>query len=184
MSAVATNGLIEGGGVYYMISRSLGPEFGASIGLMFTLANSIAVATYIIGFVNSLQDMLFFYMDGLVMLDGGLNDVRAIGTATLILLTLLGIVGMNWVTRVQIVLLFLLIGSQVDFVVGAFMGPPSDLSRARGFIGFNRELFLENIQQGFRWAEGTDQNLFSVFAVFFPAVTGIVAGANLSGDLK
>ena len=38
-----------------MISRSLGPEFGASIGLMFTIANSIAVATYIIGFVNSLQ---------------------------------------------------------------------------------------------------------------------------------
>ena len=43
------------GGVYYMISRSLGPEFGGAIGLMFTIANSIAVATYIIGFVNSLQ---------------------------------------------------------------------------------------------------------------------------------
>ena len=38
-----------------MISRSLGPEFGGSIGLMFTLANSIAAATYIIGFCDSLQ---------------------------------------------------------------------------------------------------------------------------------
>ena len=43
------------GGVYYIISRALGPEFGAPIGLMFTLANSIAVATYIIGFINGLQ---------------------------------------------------------------------------------------------------------------------------------
>ena len=49
MSAVCTNGQIKGGGVYYMISRSLGPEFGGAIGLMFTLANSIAVAMYVIG---------------------------------------------------------------------------------------------------------------------------------------
>ncbi|XP_018008645.2 bumetanide-sensitive sodium-(potassium)-chloride cotransporter [Hyalella azteca] len=150
MSAVATNGLIQGGGVYYMISRSLGPEFGGSIGLMFTLANSIAVSTYIIGFVNSLQDLLI----------------------------------LDWVTRVQIGLLFLLIGSQVDFVIGAFVGPLDDTERAQGFVGLSGELFSRNFYNDFRYAEGSDQNLFSVFAVFFPAVTGIVAGANLSGDLK
>merc|ERR1719330_276679 len=58
MSAVCTNGQIKGGGVYYMISRSLGPEFGGAIGLMFTFANSIAVSVYIIGFVSSLRDLL------------------------------------------------------------------------------------------------------------------------------
>ena len=52
-----------------MISRSLGPEFGGAIGLMFTVANSIAVSMYIIGFCESLRDMLTLYVadfDGFV----------------------------------------------------------------------------------------------------------------------
>ncbi|XP_018012761.2 LOW QUALITY PROTEIN: solute carrier family 12 member 2-like, partial [Hyalella azteca] len=137
MSAVATNGLIQGGGVYYMISRSLGPEFGGSIGLMFTVANSIAVATYIIGFVNSLQDMLYYDFDETVIIDRDLNDVRAVGTGVLFALMALAIVGMDWVTRVQMGLLFLLIASQIDFIIGAFIGPFDDTSRAQGFLGFS-----------------------------------------------
>lgn len=46
------------------------------------------------------------------------------------------------------------------------------------------ETFKENFVNDYRTFEGVDHNFFSVFAVFFPAVTGIVAGANLSGDLK
>ena len=46
------------GGVYYMISRALGPALGGSIGLMFTVANTISVATYTIGFSESLLDFL------------------------------------------------------------------------------------------------------------------------------
>ena len=58
MSAIATNGQIAAGGVYYMISRALGPALGGSIGLMFTMANTISVATYTIGFAESLLDLL------------------------------------------------------------------------------------------------------------------------------
>ena len=58
MSAIATNGQIAGGGVYYIISRTLGPALGGSIGLMFTMANIISVATYTIGFSESLLDLL------------------------------------------------------------------------------------------------------------------------------
>merc|ERR550532_174600 len=176
MSAVSTNGQIKGGGVYFMISRALGPEFGGAIGLMFTLANSIAVAMYIIGFAESLPDW-----GGIVpgMEGFRLHDVRIIGSATLVLILVLAMVGMDWVTRVQKLLLVLLMCSQVDFVVGTFLNK-SDEVYAKGFTGWSLETARENLNPAY--SEG--ESFFSVFAVFFPAVTGIVAGANLSGDLK
>lgn len=36
----------------------------------------------------------------------------------------------------------------------------------------------------YRFSEGLSQNVYTVFAIYFPAVTGIQAGANISGDLK
>ena len=187
MSAVSTNGQIAAGGIYYMISRSLGPEFGGAIGLMFTLANSIAVSMYTIGFCESLIDMLNQYIptfEGIVDATNRTNDVRLIGTITLILVLGLAIVGMEWVTRVQLGLLVLLIISQIDFIIGSFL-PPSDFEISKGYVGYNSESFAENFFSNYTTdATGKSESFFSVFAVFFPAVTGIVAGANLSGDLK
>ena len=42
----------------------------------------------------------------------------------------------------------------------------------------------QNLGPGFRFSENVDQDFFSVFAIFFPSVTGLQAGANISGDLK
>ncbi|OQR75769.1 solute carrier family 12 member 2-like, partial [Tropilaelaps mercedesae] len=58
MSAICTNGEVKGGGTYYMISRSLGPEFGGSIGIIFSLANAVAIAMYVVGFSESVRDVL------------------------------------------------------------------------------------------------------------------------------
>ena len=186
MSAVSTNGQIKAGGIYYMISRSLGPEFGGAIGLMFTLANSIAVSMYLIGFCEALFDMFQEYLVGYTGIIGvdRINDVRLVGSVTLVLILGLAIVGMDWVTRVQMGLLCLLLVSQVDFLIGSFL-PASDEELSKGFVGFNGTVLSQNL-----WSQygedkhGVQQSFFKVFAVFFPAVTGIVAGANLSGDLK
>ena len=55
LSAISSNGQISGGGVYYVISRTLGPSIGGSIGIMFTIANTISVGTYVVGFSESLR---------------------------------------------------------------------------------------------------------------------------------
>ena len=83
-----------------MISRSLGPEFGGAIGLMFTLANSVAVSMYIVGFCESLQDLLRTSFNTTII-DGASNDIRVVGLITLIGILVLAIVGMDWVTRVS-----------------------------------------------------------------------------------
>lgn len=58
MSAICTNGEVKTGGIYYMISRALGPEFGGSIGIIYSIANAVALAMYAVGFAEALRDML------------------------------------------------------------------------------------------------------------------------------
>nr|CAH0110941.1 unnamed protein product [Daphnia galeata] len=182
MSAISTNGNIKGGGTYYMISRSLGPDFGASIGVIFAVANAVAVAMYTIGFCESLNDLLKTF--DLKIIDNGVNDVRIIGTITIILLTGIVVIGLEWETKAQIVLLAILIVAQVAFVIGSIMGPMDDSEKAKGFVGYSGELFAENFGPDYQYSEGKEHSFFTVFSVFFPAATGILAGANISGDLK
>lgn len=103
MSAISTNGNIKGGGTYYMISRSLGPDFGASIGVIFAIANAVAVAMYTIGFCESLNDLLKTF--DLKIIDNGVNDVRIIGTITIILLTGIVVIGLEWETKVKTIMI-------------------------------------------------------------------------------
>lgn len=183
MSAISTNGQIKGGGTYYMISRSLGPEFGGAIGLIFSLANAIAASMYIVGFCESMNDLLATF--DVKIFDGGVNDVRLVGSITLVALTAICIIGMEWEARAQIVLLMVLLVAILDFVIGAFVGPLTDEEIAKGFVGLNGTVLIENLYPDYRKDDvGQDMSFFGVFSVFFPACTGILAGANISGDLK
>lgn len=46
------------GGTYFLISRSLGPELGGSIGLIFAFANAVAVAMHTVGFAETVTDLM------------------------------------------------------------------------------------------------------------------------------
>lgn len=126
-----------------MISRSLGPEFGGSIGLIFSLANAVACAMYVVGFCESMNSLLASY--GLQIVDGGVQDVRIIGCITILLLLIIVVVGMEWEAKAQIVLLIILLAAIADFLIGTFIGPKNELERAKGFVGYNSKyLLLEN----------------------------------------
>ncbi|XP_042906995.1 solute carrier family 12 member 2-like [Parasteatoda tepidariorum] len=177
MSAICTNGEVKGGGTYYMISRSLGPEFGGSIGFIFAVANAVAVAMYVVGFAETVQVLI--YDNELRLVDNGINDIRIISCITVVVILGIAIVGTEWETKAQIILLLILLAAMADFLAGAFL-TPSEEQIAKGFIGWNMSVIMENIGPHF----DADQSFFSVFSVFFPAATGILAGANISGDLK
>ncbi|XP_041643892.1 solute carrier family 12 member 2 [Cheilinus undulatus] len=173
-SAIATNGFVRGGGAYYLISRSLGPEFGGSIGLIFAFANAVAVAMYVVGFAETVVEML---NDVDALMTDELNDIRIVGTLTVILLLGISVAGMEWEAKAQIVLLVILLLAIANYFIGTFM--PTESKEPKGFFGYNTAIFLENLGPDFR----DDETFFSVFAIFFPAATGILAGANISGDL-
>nr|XP_057945470.1 solute carrier family 12 member 1 isoform X1 [Doryrhamphus excisus] len=176
MSAICTNGVVRGGGAYYLISRSLGPEFGGSIGLIFAFANAVAVAMYVVGFAETVVDLLKEHNS--LMVDP-LNDIRIIGCITVVLLLGISVAGMEWEAKAQIVLLIILLAAIVNVFVGTFIPPTAD-KKSKGIFNYDANIFLENFPPDFRNGE----SFFSVFSIFFPAATGILAGANISGDLK
>ncbi|MBZ3872844.1 Solute carrier family 12 member 1 [Sciurus carolinensis] len=176
MSAICTNGVVRGGGAYYLISRSLGPEFGGSIGLIFAFANAVAVAMYVVGFAETVVDLL---KESDSMMVDPTNDIRIIGSITVVILLGISVAGMEWEAKAQVILLIILLIAIANFFIGTVI-PSNNEKKSRGFFNYQASIFAENFGPSFTKGEG----FFSVFAIFFPAATGILAGANISGDLE
>lgn len=159
ISAISTNTRVQGGGAYFLISRSLGPEFGASIGIALFFAQALSVPFYILGFVKALvgtaPQLAPHFM--------------AIGMVTTVGLFIINYVGSHWAIKLQYGILAILLASIVAFLGG-------------GLINFSPETLQANWATGY--TDPVKYNFWSVFALFFPAVTGIMAGVNMSGDLK
>ncbi|XP_078608501.1 solute carrier family 12 member 1-like isoform X7 [Branchiostoma floridae x Branchiostoma japonicum] len=175
MSAICTNGEVKGGGAYYLISRSLGPEFGGAIGLIFSLANAVAVAMYVVGFAETVRDLL---KDNNALMTDETNDIRIVGCITIVLLLGITMLGMEWEAKAQLGLLVILVVAILNYFIGAFI-PATRVKMSKGFLNYQGQIFSDNWVPDFREGE----SFFSVFSVFFPAATGILAGANISGDL-
>ncbi|XP_054434328.1 solute carrier family 12 member 7 isoform X2 [Pteronotus mesoamericanus] len=111
MSAIATNGVVPAGGSYYMISRSLGPEFGGAVGLCFYLGTTFAGAMYILG---TIEIFLTYISPGAAIIhaesEGGeavalLHNMRVYGTCTLVLMAMVVFVGVKYVNKLALVFL-------------------------------------------------------------------------------
>ncbi|KAM3182004.1 hypothetical protein ACTXT7_013256 [Hymenolepis weldensis] len=159
--AISTNGAVEGGGVYFMLSRVLGPEFGGAVGVVFYFSQVFCAALYITAFVEAICSNFG---------PGG------------------------------ILLVFAIIG----FVGSSFFQPPFEVTvpRVNGlvynhsdpnqttimvpFTGFNLSTLNENLFSNYTidYVSHGQMNFVILFAVLFSGVTGIMNGANMSGELK
>ena len=166
ISAISTNMQVRGGGAYFLISRVLGPEFGGAIGLALFFAQALSVPFYILGFTEALVHTI-----------GGLDAYfEIIGVSVALALFVLSYIGANWAIRTQFAIMAVLGVSILVLFAGA------------GQL-FNLETLQTNWGAGYtalhpQEAWSGNYSFWIVFAIYFPAVTGILAGVNMSGDLR
>ncbi len=156
LSAVATNLKVKGGGDYYLISRTLGVEFGGSIGLVLFLAQSVSIAFYCIGFAEAVSAFLPDMHHLMVQL-------IAVGAVAFLFVFVWQ--GADWATRFQFGVMALLAAALLSFFIGSVHSWDSAMLAAN-------------------WSSPENGVPFWVlFAIFFPAVTGFTQGVSMSGDL-
>ncbi|KAM3860261.1 solute carrier family 12 member 7 isoform 2-T2 [Diretmus argenteus] len=124
MSAIATNGVVPAGGSYYMISRSLGPEFGGAVGLCFYLGTTFAGSMYILGTIEILltyivpKAAIFVAERKEDEVEALLNNMRVYGTCCLVLMSLVVFVGVKYVNKLALVFLACVILSILAIYAG------------------------------------------------------------------
>jgi amino acid transporter len=157
LSAIATNLKVKGGGDYYLISRTLGVEFGGAIGIVLFLAQSVSIAFYCIGFGEALAGLFPEARSALPQIIAGL---------AVSFLFIFAWLGADWATRFQYVVMCILIAALISFFAG-------------GAAKWDSAILFKN------WASpAIETEFWVIFAIFFPAVTGFTQGVSMSGDLK
>ena len=163
LSEIATNKRVEGGGEYFIISRSFGLNIGATIGAALYLSQAISVAFYVIAFTESFQ----FFFQYMQESHGIALPRQAVSIPALILLSVIILTkGANLGVKTLYFVVALLFITLILFFLGGTQH------------GETTSFGLENAElRNF-------DSFFMVFAIIFPAFTGMTAGVGLSGDLK
>jgi len=163
LSELATNQKVEGGGEYFVISRSFGLNIGTTIGISLFMSQTISIAFYVIAFTEAFAPFFDYLSDRHnINLPRQIISLPAMGLLTLMILKR----GASMGVRTLYVVVFILLISLALFFYGK-----TDYVPERGIMDIG--------------GGGYDfSNFFIVFAIVFPAFTGMTAGVGLSGDLK
>lgn len=163
LSEIATNHKVEGGGEYFIISRSFGLNIGATIGIALYLSQAISVAFYVIAFTEAFSPV-FDWLSSSYSLD---LPRQAVSVPAMLILSIVIITkGAN-------------LGVKALYFVVAILF----LALALFFLG-KTEYSQQNQISVFHNSFRNVDNFFIVFAIIFPAFTGMTAGVGLSGDLR
>ncbi|SCU99467.1 LANO_0F01926g1_1 [Lachancea nothofagi CBS 11611] len=193
ISAIPTNGTVRGGGAYYMISRSLGPEFGGSIGLIFFLGQMLNSGMNVVGII---EPIMYNFGSKIDQETPVLYPLLKRGYwyefsyASLILLLCLGValVGSATVSRAGKILFWLLLFSTLSIPISAiFVSPFNDGEIT--YTGPSLQTLKDNLYPHFtRHTAGSllkgKETFNDLFGIFFPATAGIFAGAGMSSELR
>jgi amino acid transporter len=162
LAEIATNQKVEGGGEYFIISRSFGINIGAAIGVALYMSQAVSVAFYIIAFAEAFTAL----EPWINSLGYAMPNMRFFSIPALVLLIAL------MVTKGAD------LGMKMLYIVVAILG----VSLVLFFLGGNASPdFVDN---GGLFKKFETPSFFAVFAIIFPAFTGMTAGVGLSGDLK
>ena len=160
MASITTNTRIGAGGAYAIISQALGLEVGGSLGIPRYISQGLAVTMYIFGF-----------REGWLTLFPG-HPALLVDVAVFALLYGIAYVSADLAIKTQYIIMAIIFASLVSIALAAGHGSMQFGTREVMTFG------------GFEGVEGSGNKFWLVFAVFFPAATGIMAGANMSGELR
>lgn len=152
MAAIATNIEVGKGGIYYLLSRSLGIEIGSAIGLPLYIKQTLSIVFCILGFAESLHSLMPSW------------PIPIIGIWTLAALTILAYTSVNGAMKVQLVI-FAVIGASLTSL---FTGTPVSPAESTSLVS----------------SVAPSLGFWGIFAIFFPAMTGVESSVSLSGDIR
>lgn len=166
ISSIATDKKIKAGGIYYLLSRSLGLPMGGAIGITLFIGTALSISLYIVGFTDTFLS-LSYISDLFNITEVSLFHVRITGSVVLLLLVVIALISTDTAIKTQFIILGVILLSLVSIVIGILF-----------FDGNNAptEILISSPTREFSFVE--------MFAIFFPAVTGFTAGVAMSGDLK
>jgi potassium/chloride transporter 9 len=181
ISAIATNGTVRGGGAYYLISRSLGPEFGGSIGIVFYLGTVFSTSLNAVGLVDCLT--VNFGKNGAMgeWLPQSYWWQFLWATIVLATCTLVCLAGSGLFARASNGLLVILLVAILSIPLSAALRDPfADPRENIVFTGFSLNTFRQNLLPHFtKGAAGSaikgHESFQDLFGILFPATGGILA---------
>ena len=165
LSELATNTRVEGGGEYFIISRSFGLKIGSTIGITLFLSQTISIAFYVIASVESLHFLFELFQDQL-----GFSLPKQIISVPIMLM--LAFVLLKKGSGLGMKLLYIVNAILFLSLALFFMGKPIDIVEGAAETLIHNFGFFEK------------EHFFVIFAICFPAFTGVTAGVGLSGDLR
>ncbi|OQE16705.1 hypothetical protein PENSTE_c023G06237 [Penicillium steckii] len=191
LSAIASNGTVRGGGAYYLISRSLGPEFGGSIGIVFYLGYVFNTGMNAVGLIDCFTENFGVNRGTLAnFLKEGFWWEYLWGSVILMFCTAICLAGSSIFARASNGLLVLLLVATFSIPISALFVDPFYSPKERvEFTGLSLKTLMENLMPHLtKGASGSQlkgrENFQDLFGILFPATGGIFAGASMSGDLK